>query len=288
MVYDATQRAQEAWEHFDKLLDQRLDEIADKAGVDRAQLIKINPAEFIEKNKHQRIDGYFFAGKEGIAKYIDNNKTDDTYLISPLDAIEETAAQIAYKSRNNVERKIRASKCEVYPIPKETALDFFIRNHRQGPPNIRETAVYLGLVYKNELVAVMGYDIQNGAVRGSNKDYELVRLAIAKGAQIYGGASKLQAACEDVLRTMGVKQIYSYSNATINNGGVYKQLGFTSKKVDSGQPFVITKTNKLVRLIELFPYSTDEHLARKGELKTHIGGNRFWIKDITKTDAESE
>lgn len=179
-----------------------------------------------------------------------------------------------------IRRTIRASKCECVPCPKEFALDFFIRNHRQSAPNYRDSAVCYGLLYKSEIVAVMLYDISNGAVRGKKKDYELVRLSIAKGTKIHGGASKLQAACEHTLAEMGIDVIYSYSNATINSGAVYEKLGFDGRKVDAGQPFVIMNDNKITRLINLYPLSTDFELANHGWIKVHLGGNRIWTKRI--------
>lgn len=284
-MFDATNRVKELWAYYDAMLDKRLDEIAEKSGVDRARLIKINPAEFIEKTSYQQIKGYKY---KKIKDHIQEYKTDETFLISPLDAIEETAEQIGYKARETVKRKIRAAKCEIYPVSKELARDFCIRNHRQTQPLIHKTAVYLGLVFQNELVALMGYDLQTGAVRGNNRNYELVRLAISRGTQIYGGASKLQKECENVLRMMGVTQIFSYSNATINTGSVYKALGFQKGKLLDGQPFVILQDNSLERLANLHPFSTNEILASKGLLKTHISGNLTWTKDITTPTEEND
>lgn len=284
-MFDMTERVAEAWSFYDKLLDERLDHIAELSGVDREKLIKINPAEFIEKSKFQVIRGYQY---RNIRDWITENKTDDTFLISPCDAPEETAEQIGYKAREAVTRKLRASKCEVNPVPKETALDFFIRNHRQTAPHITRAAVYLGLVYKSELVAVMGYDQSSGAVRGVKEGYELVRLAISRETQIHGGASKLQKACEDVLRRMGVYDIFSYSNATINTGAVYEKLGFHRDRIDGGQPFVICENNEITRLINLYPNSTDKILAAKGRLKTHLGGNIMWTKNIREAEACQE
>lgn len=278
MVFDMTARVQEAWEFFDRKLDTNLQEIAERAEVPRECLIKINPAEFIEKSKYQYIRGYKY---QKMRDFITENKTSDhIYLISPEDAIEETAAQISYKSGTEIRRTIRASKCEVLPVPAPLALDFFIRNHRQTNPLVRGSAVCFGLVYKDELVAVMMYDIVNGGVRGAKTDYELLRLSIGKGTKIHGGASKLQAACENTLREMGVHKIFSYSNATINSGAVYQKLGFEGSRVESGQPFVIKKDNSIVRLINLMPYSTDEQLALRGHLKVHLGGNKTWVKEI--------
>lgn len=278
MVYDMTARVREAWIFYDELLTERINKISEISGVPVDCFVKINPAEFIKKNKYQNIDGYVF---KNIRDWILENKTDDkTFLISPMDAIEETAAQVSYKAGTEISRTIRASKCSAVPVPVPLAMDFFIRNHRQPPPLVRGTSVCVGLTFKGELVAVMLYDISNGAVRGKKQEYELVRLAISKGTRIHGGASKLQKACEETLRLMGVSEIYSYSNATINSGAVYKNLGFDGKRIDGGQPFVIKENNELTRLINLYPNSTDEKLAVKGRLKTHVGGNRVWTKKI--------
>lgn len=278
MIYDITDRVQEAWEFYDTMLDQRIQQIAELSGVEPEHFVKINPAEFIEKNKFQRIRGYTY---KDIGNWIEANKTDNgTFLISPLDAIEETAAQCAYKSNENIRRTLRASKCQVCPVPVPVAKDFFIRNHRQTVPNVTKQAVSLGLVYQDEIVSVMLYDIQNGAIRGKNKAYELLRLSISKGTRVHGGASKLQEACENVFKEMGVTEIFSYSNATINSGGVYEKLGFTPRRIIGGQPFVIMGNNDIVRLITLHPESTDEKLARHGWIKTHVGGNRFWLKHV--------
>lgn len=286
MNFDVTDRVREAWKYYDAVLDDHIAQIAEKAQVDRARLIKLNPAEFIERNQYQTIRGYKY---QNIKKWIEATKTDEVFLISPIDAIEETAEQIGYKTEQTTSRKLRASKCEVVPVPKDVALDFFIRNHRQTLPAFRTTAVALGLTFKGELVTVMMYDLANGAVRGNKTGYELVRLAIASNTQVHGGASKLQKACEDILRQMGVAEIFSYSNATINNGKVYEKLGFICAGTDGGQPFVIDTDNSLTRLINLFPYSTDEQLALRGRLKTHIGGNKMWKKEIIeKGDGDGE
>lgn len=277
MVYDITERVHEAWKFYDKMLDERLDEIARRSGVAREHLIKINPIDFVEKNEFQLIRGYTY---RKCRDFIRANKQDHTYLISPLDSIEETAAQISYKDGTDIRRTIRASKCEIVPLSKELSLDFFIRNHRQVAPQFSNKGISFGLVYKDELVAVMFYDISKGAVRGQNNNYELVRLSIAKGTRVHGAASKLQQACEAALVTIGEHEIYSYSNATINSGAVYEKLGFTVSKIEEGQPHVVLNNNRISRLINLFPYSTNKELARHGWIKVKLGGNRTHKKVI--------
>ena len=277
---DMTERTKELWTHYDALLDQRIAEIATQSGVPIEKFVKINPAEFIDGNPLIKIKGSTGRGGSDLKRFIEKNKRDDTYLISPLDAIEETVEQISYKANTQIERTLRASKCKVRPVPTELAQDFFIRNHRQTAPNINASAFCFGLDYKGELVAVMLYAKQNGAVRGGNTDYELVRLSISKNTRVHGGASKLQKACENALRENGIKKIFSYSNATINTGAVYKALGFKEGKINAGQPFVILRNNILVRLVNLYPKTTNGELALRGWLKTHISGNKMWVKEI--------
>lgn len=280
MIFDLTERVAELRAYYDAVLDERIGKIAELSGVGRDRMVKINPASFIEKNPFQRIRGYKYINIRGWIADNKRNGEPQNFLISPLDSITETAAQISYKSRTEFKRTLRASKCECVPVPTCLAQDFFIRNHRQTAPKISGKAVCYGLISKGELVAVMLYDITNGAVRGENTDYELLRLAISKGTMIHGAASKLQAACEDALLALGQETIYSYSNATINTGAVYEKLGFIRKKLDGGQPFVILKDNRLVRLVNLTPISTNERIAINGWLKTHIGGNIMWRKNI--------
>ena len=82
------------------------------------------------------------------------------------------------------------------------------------------------------------------------------------------------------LRDKGEETIFSYSNATINSGKVYKALGFTEKRIDGGQPHVIMRNNALVRLVKLYPKTTNGELAIRGWIKTFLGGNKMWTKRI--------
>lgn len=277
MLFNATQREREAREYYDKMLDGKLDRIAELSGVDRAKFEKINPADFIEPSEFQVIEGYHY---QQIGAWLREHKRDDNYLISPMDDDQLTANQISYKEHIDTER-IRASKCQLEPIPARLALQFFRRNHRQTLPRITSASISYGLIYHGQLVGVMTYDKTAGGIRGhGHADYELLRLAFAHGKQIMGGASRLEKACEATMANLGEKEIFSYSNATVNTGRVYAALGFEPTRIDNGQPFVIMEDFSLRRLIELHPHSTNKALARAHRLKTHLGGNITWTKDI--------
>ena len=285
-VYDFTDQVRRAWEHFDALLDVKIQHIHELTGVEKERLIKLNPAEFIrDKWDNVYIKDYHY---QKVGDWVAKTKTPDNFLISPLDEDIETANQICYKT-GQTERKIRAHKCQVVPIPNLAARFFFVKNHRQSLPNLTTNAINYALVYEGEIVAVMSYDLTGGAVRGLQKadKYELLRLSIKHGTQVNGGASKLQKQCEEAIRHHGGTEIYSYSNATINEGNVYKQLGFTQSAIETGQAWVIERDFSLVRLANCCQAHSNGKgarnidLIRRGAIKVMLTANRTWIKDIS-------
>ena len=285
-IYDLTDQVKAAWEHFDKLLDDKIQRIHELTGVEKERLVKLNPAEFI-RDQHDNviIEGYHY---QKLGDWVAKTKTPENFLISPMDEDIETANQICYKT-GQTERKIRAHKCQVVPIPNLAARFFFIKNHRQSLPNLTTNAINYALVYEGEIVAVMSYDLTGGAVRGLQKadKYELLRLSIKHGTQVNGGASKLQKQCEEAIRHQGCTGIFSYSNATINEGNVYKQLGFTQSAIESGQAWVVERDFSLIRLANCCQRHSNgkgaknSDLNRRGAFKVYITANRTWIKDIS-------
>lgn len=165
MSYDMTEKLAEAWKFYDALLDKRIEKISQLSGVPTDKMVKINPAEFVIKLRDQEIRGHKF---QLVKNWIKANKTDDNYLISPLDDPVKTANQIQYKEKIGNTR-VRASKCEVLPISSDIALDFYRRNHRQSLPNLTEKALSFGLTLQGRLVGAMTYDKTAGAVRGGLK-----------------------------------------------------------------------------------------------------------------------
>ena len=279
-TYDLTEQVQKAWQHFDQLLEQKIEHIHELTGVEKERLIKLNPMEFVEKAKQLQIDGYQY---QDLGSWVARHKTPETFLISPVDEDVETANQIAYKT-GQTERKLRAHKCQLLPIPNAAARRFFVKNHRQSIPNLTNNAINMALVYEGEIVAVMSYDLTGGAVRGLQKanKYELLRLSIKHGTQINGGASKLEKRCEECIRHQGCNEIYSYSNATINEGNVYQQLGFSKSEILAGAAWAVERNFNIVRLATYrhTKSAKDCDLLRVGCVKTHVTANRTWIKNI--------
>lgn len=264
--------------HYESVLEEKISALAELTQVSKERFIKINPMDFIAT-----ISG-FIEGGESIVRYINKYKTPDTFLISPLDSVRETANQIRYKTFQ-VDTKIRAHKCDVVPIPQQVAASFYVRNHRQTAATISERSVNFALVYGHEIVAAMTYDLTAGAVRGRGRaeKYELLRLAIKRGTQVNGGASKLQKACESALLELGHNDIFSYSNATINEGGVYEQLGFKRGKIDAGRAFVVMPDYSLCSLATFsskYGSGNNATLRRFQLCKVNLGGNRVWVKHL--------
>lgn len=283
MKRDLQKYIEGAREHFDKLLDEKIAELHRLTGVETERFIKINPMDFIETI------GGMVQSNGNVADFIRKNKTPETFLISPLDSVQETANQISYKTFQT-DTKIRAHKCQVSPVPREIAQAFYVRNHRQSAMVISTNSISFALIYGGEIVAVMTYDLTGSAVRGKSKagKYELLRLAIKRGVQVNGGASKLQKACEDALLSIGCDDIFSYSNATINEGGVYQQLGFERGKIDPGRAFVVMPDYSLIGLAAFsskYGSGGNSTLRRHVLCRVRVGGNRIWTKHLVR-DAE--
>lgn len=283
-MIDYTDIVHEAWTHFDHVLEAKIQHIHELTGVEKERLIKINPLDFIESMPDMFIRDYQY---QDLGEWIAKVKTPETFCISPIDEDVETANQIAYKTGQTT-RKLRAHKCELQPITKLAAKRFFVKNHRQSIQTLSDNSVSYALVLNGEVVAVMTYDYTQGAVRGLAKadKFELLRLSIKHGTQINGGASKLQKQCEEAIRHWGCNEIFSYSNATINEGNVYKQLGFTQSAIESGQAWVVERDFSLVRLVLCCEVrgsagAKNSDLLKRRAVKVHVTANRTWVKDIS-------
>lgn len=283
-MIDYTDIVHEAWTHFDHVLEAKIQHIHELTGVEKERLIKINPLDFIESMPDMFIRDYQY---QDLGKWIAKVKTPETFCISPIDEDVETANQIAYKT-GQATRKLRAHKCELQPIPNAVARRFFIKNHRQSLPKLTTNAINYALVLNGEVVAVMTYDYTQGAVRGKQKAdmYELLRLSIKHGTQINGGASKLQKQCEEAIRHWGCNEIFSYSNATVNEGNVYRQLGFTQSAIVSGHAWVVERDFSLIRLVHCCEVrglagAKNSDLLKRRAVKVHVTANRLWVKDIS-------
>lgn len=275
VLWNATEDVERLRGHFAEMLRGRIAVIHDLSGVPAEFIEPINPCDHLIRNSYIEIDGYPYKNEDKFYA----EKPREIFRVSPLDEPRKTAEQIAYKHNENAVR-IGARKCKVAFVGK-AALSFYSANHRQGLMNTTANAVSAALLHDGEIVALMTYDKTAGGVRGAKKDYELLRLAIKRGVSVPGGASKLQKALEDRLRDMGETSVFSYSNATINNGDVYAALGFKRGGCKVGQKIVLTRSGTLTRLLALAEGVRDiRSLALYKRLTTYLSANIFWEKAL--------
>lgn len=118
---------------------------------------------------------------------------------------------------------IYARNTEVKNVSTKKARAFLNNNHLQGycPSTHR-----LGLYHKEKLVALMTFSRpRSGIGKKRENAYELVRFCSV--GRVIGAASKLLKA---FIKVHKPKEIISYSNNEISDGGLYKTLGFVLEK----------------------------------------------------------
>lgn len=121
--------------------------------------------------------------------------------------------------------KIPARKCSVIEVPKAAAKGFLEENHIQGGGTWCH--LYLGLVYEDRLVAVMGFD---KARFDRSVPWELTRFANLRHTTVIGGFSKLLAHFEKDHEG----SIVSYADYSRSQGNVYLKNGF--ERISISQP----------------------------------------------------
>ena len=167
--------------------------------------------------------------------------------------------------------KIAARSCQVREVPSKLYNKFVEKYHIQGAVN---TAIRLGLYYKNRLVAVMGF---NKSRFNKNYDYELMRYCTVSSFNITGGAGKLL----KHFRKNYQGSIISYADKRWSNGSLYRSLGFTELE-DSAPNYYYVKGNtresrqkfqkhKLEKILEEF----DPELSELQNMRKN-GWSRIW------------
>lgn len=118
------------------------------------------------------------------------------------------------------DRKLFARKCVVSTVTPKKANDFMEANHIQG--RATGVSVSIGLFYDSMLVSVMQFS-KNASNRGETEEgaYELVRFS--SNVKVVGGASKL---FSYFLKSYKPKEVTSYSDNDVFDGGTYELLGF--------------------------------------------------------------
>ncbi|MGI0076648.1 MAG: DUF7487 domain-containing protein [Nitrosopumilaceae archaeon] len=199
---------------------------------------------------------------------------------------EWTQKQDIVKSRlKNIlgqSNRIYARKCHVTEISAKTKRLFIEQYHIQGDCTSK---INIGLIYENELVAVMSF----GRSRFDKKvEYELIRYVCIQGHTIVGGASKL---FKYFINTYNPTSIKSYSDIRWNTGNLYKQLGFDFVNESSPNyfyfkapslalsPRVRFQKHKLEKQLEIFnPNLTEwQNMVNNGWNRIWDCGNSVWL-----------
>lgn len=157
-------------------------------------------------------------------------------------------------------KHIYARRCIIKEIDNEIKNKFLTKYHIQDKDN---SAIKLGLFYKNRLVSVMTF----GKRRFDNKEgFELMRYCTIANFNIVGGAGKLLSYFRKNYNTLNLP-IISYADKRWSIGNLYKQLGFTLTHESSPGYFYIKNNDILNRLSR---YQFQKHLL-KGKLEIFDG-----------------
>jgi hypothetical protein len=131
--------------------------------------------------------------------------------------VKQKLAHVLGKS----DHAIGARHCEVEQIPGDQAKLFLEQNHLQGwAPNAR---VYLGLVHKGSLQAVMSFCELRTFTNNKPEPGSWEMLRYATCTHVQGGASKLLKSFE---RMHDPKRLISFADARWSQGHMYHKLGF--------------------------------------------------------------
>lgn len=166
---------------------------------------------------------------------------------------------------------VYARECEFCKVEEETAFDFFLKNHIDGPPAGGESFC---LMFRGEPVAC----ITIGKARFGLDGYEVYRLATKNFVTLAGGISKL---VKNVLKVKEINRLFSYVNLRLFDGKSLEKAGF--KPVRTTQPdYFYTKdfVNFIPR--ERFMKSKtgideNQFVKENGYLKIFGTGHRLYV-----------
>lgn len=154
-------------------------------------------------------------------------------------------------------KRIYARCCKICDISRKEAQQFVNRNHLQAAP---KGGVYYGLYYRDELVAVMGFDKKNrlsGSADIKNK-WVLTRFCSLVNTSVIGAASKL---FKHFVDSHNPTYIESFSSNDISCGNMYKKLGFHREgEITLSYWYIDQKTFKRYHRSTF----TKQNLVRKG------------------------
>jgi len=163
--------------------------------------------------------------------------------------------------------KIGARKCEVVKLSTRRCSEFLKENHIQG--NDR-SSVYIGLLYNDELVAVMTFNKFEGRVKMDDGEWNLSRFCNKLNTNVIGGAGKL---LKWFIREYNATRIISYADRCWSEGNLYEKLGFERVK-SSGPDYKYIVNGSRVNK-RSFQRDKLESISEKESEKSYMQSNKI-------------
>lgn len=212
-------------------------------------------------------------------KNLDNNITTLNFYIGEIENNRELVSSMIASRVGKSQQKIYARHCEIIELPAKVARQFCEQNHLSAHANAK---YYIGLGYKDKLVAVMSF----GIPRFSKKyDYELIRFCSLANSNVIGGASKLFKYFVKTYMAPG-QSITTYANRRFSEGNMYRKLGFKDVSTSYPNYFYIKENStpkmrydcqkhKLYKFLEVFDANKTEYenMTANGYYRQYDCGN---------------
>lgn len=132
---------------------------------------------------------------------------------------------------------IFARKCTVRRIEKSAAAAFLSIHHRMGWAAARYC---YGAFRDDELVAVATFS-GGRRMRDGSRSFEWIRYASQSGMRLVGGMGKL---LDAFVEEVGPDDVMTYVDASISDGGAYRELGFEVEGKVEGEGYTNFKLRK--------------------------------------------
>jgi hypothetical protein len=162
---------------------------------------------------------------------------------------KEIVKSIIRNRLSKIDTKIPARKCQIRAVDTKQEKLFLNANHIQGWSS---SQIKLGLYFGNELVSLMTFGWR---WTNSKKEMELIRFCNKINTSVVGASSKLFKFFKD---NYEFEKVISYSDYSIFDGSMYKNLGFN--KVSLSEPNYFWVVDKVRR--HRYNYSKKKLVAR--------------------------
>ncbi len=157
----------------------------------------------------------------------------------PFDLIAAKPGKLAaiIQSKLKLNKKIFARNCQIKKIDKQNAIKFLNQYHLM---NSTQSSSNLGLIYKDELLAVASFSKGRKMNRlpENKRSYELIRFCCMEGITVTGGLTKL---IKKFCKEKNAGDVMTYIDKQLSQGESFIKAGF--KKIGETTPeyFLVNK-----------------------------------------------